>query len=789
MRNKNDDHNRDRFEIEKYRQRDLPLSEHIDYLRDYEQYRDEERVHLRDYLNVILKRKSMVIIFFASVVIIALIFTFMTTPVYKSTAVVKIEGESPNVLAFRDVQGIESGPDYYQTQYEIFKSQSLAERVIRNLSLDKDKDFLPIESIPNKAKNFIFNNTIGLLSRLYSFFVVSNNPVKKGPVQTVSPSENAVPTYLINSLITRLEVTPVKNSQLVKVSFLSHNPEISMNVTNAVAQTFIEFDLESRVGASKDARDFLETQIEIVKNKVEESERRLNDYASQKEIVFENADQNLVAQKLSDLSAALNSITTERMQKEGLYREVRESGGNNPAVMANPLIQGLKKDLSSLEAEYNNLSKIYTPDYPKMKSLKSEIDLIQKRIEQETFRTIDSVESDYKASLNKEENLLKALNAQKQKALSFRGVVADYGVLKREVDANKELYNTLLKRLNEVGVSARSSATNIQILDKAVFPKFPYKPNIPLNFILSIVFGLFGGIGLIFLAEYFDNSVKVTDDIERKVNLPMLGMIPDFGIAEKGLRFRVLDKVSPRKKTDSFDVPMLINPQKSGPVAEAFRSIGAFILLSSASTPPKTILVTGPGEKIGKTTVCMNIARALSESLGKGIIIDADLRAPKLHHFFNMDNSVGLSTFLSGNIDFNNSDGLLIKSVFEKRLSIMTSGPIPPNPSELLGSTRMQDLIYALQSAFDFILIDSPPVMGLPDAIYLSKIVDGTVLVIRAGETTKNELREIRKVFRNINAKVLGVILNGVKRGDLKYGSYGYYHSSYYSSYFKNKAG
>jgi capsular exopolysaccharide synthesis family protein len=298
-----------------------------------------------------------------------------------------------------------------------------------------------------------------------------------------------------------------------------------------------------------------------------------------------------------------------------------------------------------------------------------------------------------------------------------------------------------------------------------------------------------GGIGLAFLAEYFDSSVKVTDDIERKVSLPMLGMIPDFEIVSQRGRFQMLDKISQRKETDSSDVPVPLDPQQEGPVAEAFRSIGAFILLSSAETPPKTILVTGPRDKVGKTTVCMNVARALSESLGNGILIDADLRAPKLHHYLKMDNSVGLSTFLSGNIDLDNSNGLLIRPASEKRLSIITSGPIPPNPSELLGSTRMQDLIYALQSAFEFILIDSPPVMGLPDAIYLSKIVDGTVLVIKANETTKNELIEIRNVFRNINSKVLGVILNRVKRDDLKYGSYNYYHSSYYSSYFKDKAG
>jgi len=782
MRSRKDDDIKDRLEIQKYDRRDLPLSTYMEYL----DHKTGEEVHLRDYLNVILKRKRIVLVFLICVVIITVILTFMMTPMYKSIAVVRIEGESPNVLSFKDVQGASLGADYYQTQYEILKSRNLAESVIRNLGLDKNKDFVPAESLLSEAKGIVFDSTVGILSRLYSAYISSDKHVERRPDKNVSsPKEESVPDYLINFLISRLEIKPIKNSQLVEVSFLSHDPEISMNVTNAVAQTFIELDLESRVGASKDARDFLEKQIEIMKDKVEESEKRLNAYASKKEIVFDKADQNLITQKLSDLSAALNGITTERLQKEGLYRELRESGANNPVILGNPLILGLKKDFSSLEAEYYNLSKIYTPDYPKMKSLKSQMDAIQRRIEEETSRIADSVQSDYKASVKKEDNLLRALDVQKQKALSFRDTIADYEVVKREVDANKDLYNTLLKRFNEVSVSARSSATNIQLLDKAVYPKAPYKPNVPLNFLLSVFFGLTGGVGLAFLAEYFDSSVKDTDIIERKVNLPTLGIIPDFEIVKQKARFQVLDKISPRKGTASSRLPMPLHTQKDGPVAEAFRSIGAFIVLSSASTPPKTILVTGPGEKVGKTTICVNIARALSESLGKGIIIDADLRRPDLHHFFNLDNSTGLSTFLSGNMDFDSTEGVLIKPASEKGLSVITSGPIPPNPSELLGSARMQDLLYALQATFEFILVDAPPVMGLPDAIYLSKIVDGTVLVAKASETTKNELIEIKRVFRNIDAKILGVILNGVKKGDLKYGTYNYY----YSSYFKDKAG
>jgi capsular exopolysaccharide synthesis family protein len=790
MRSNQDDDIRHQYEIKKYEQRDLPLSTHIEYLKEYLSDKAEEEVHLRDYLNVILKRKKIILLFLASVFITATILTFMMTPLYKSTAVVRITSDNPNVLSFRDVQGLTPGADYYQTQYEIFKSRSLAEKVIMNLSLDKKRDFMPVESTLDHVKGFIFNNTIGVLSRVYSL-IVTEQPVKEKPIAsdnvTMKDEKGDIPNSVINALIKRLEITPIKNSQLVQVSFISNNPEISMNVANAVAQTFIAFDLESKIGASKDAKNFLENQIEVAKRKVEASEQKMNEYAAQKEIILDKDNQSLLTQKLSDISSALNSVATERMQKEGLYREVKQAGENNPIILNNPLIQGLKRELASLEAEYFNLSKIYTPDYPKMKSLKSQMDTIQKRIEQEVAKLVNSVESDYNASLKKEENLTKAFNTQKRKVLSFQDTAAQFEVLRREVDANKNLYNSLLQRFNEVGVSASSTATNIQVLDKAIYPKTPYKPNVSLNILLSIVFGIIGGIGLAFLAEYFDNSVKDTTDIEKGASLPMLGIIPDFEDIERRVNLPTPGNILLQKASDPPKMPTIIYPEKATPVAEAFRSISAFILLSSSEKPPKTILVTGPGEKVGKTTISVNIARALLESLGNGIIIDADLRRPKLHHAFQINNAIGLSTFLSGNIDFDGANGVLIKPTSVKGLSIITSGPIPPNPSELIGSTRMRDLIYALESAFEFVIFDSPPVMGLPDAIYLSKLVSGTVLVVKAGETTRNELIEIKKLFRSINAKILGVVLNGVKRNDLRYGSYNYYYSSYYSSYFKDQ--
>jgi len=775
-----------KYEIKKYDQRDFPLSTYLESVRMQE--REREEIHLRDYLNVILKRKSIVAIFLSAVVILTIVFSLMVTPMYIATTVVRIDKESPNILTFKGVQIDSSAADYYQTQYEILKSRNMAERIIRHLNLTDNQDFLPPKDTLSKIQGFVYENTIGVFSNIFLLFSTRQSPDKtpSNPANSQSAGSD-IPEYLISSLISRLEVSPVKNSQLVKVSFVSQNPEMSMNVANAVAQTYITFDLESRIFASDDAKEFLHSQIELMKNKTEEAEKTLNTYAAKNEIIFTTSNNNLYTQKLSDISASLNNVTTERIQKEALYREVKESGLNNPIILNNPMIQGLRKEHATIEAEYYNLIKVYTPEYPKMKSLKSQMDAITNRISQETAKIIQSTELDYRNALKKEDHLTKALNSQKQKVISFQGSAAQYEVLKRDVDVNKGLYDSLLQRLNEVSVSASNKATNIQILDKAILPKSPFKPNLTFNVILAIIFGLTGGIGIVFLVEYFDNSIKDTDDIEKKADLPMLGVIPHIEEVREAVASSNKPMIRHEVEPQQSNLPMVADHKNTNPVIEAFRSIGAFILLSSSEKPPKTILITGPVEKIGKTSVAINIAKAMREKLGRGILIDADLRRPRLHSAFELDNTVGLSSFLSGNIEFNSSNGRLIKFTGIPGLSVITSGPIPPNPSELLGSSKMQELTYALQSMYEFILIDSPPVMGLPDSIYLSKVVDGTVLVVMAGETPLKVLKETKNLFRDINAKILGVVLNGVKKSDLKYGAYNYYHSAYYSSYFDSQ--
>jgi succinoglycan biosynthesis transport protein ExoP len=739
------------YEIKPYRPEErLPSTQ----VRIDEFAHPEEETHLRDYLNVILRRKWIVLVFFSSVVITVALASLLMKPIYKSTAVIRIDKEAPNVLTFKDVQVMDpDDQNYYETQYMILQSRNLAKRTIEKLNLRNDPRFNP-----NLGENgySLFDMVTGSVSGMFSR--------KRANPQDTQPEDREWTPH-INRFARMLSVDPVPKSQLVKISFESPSPELAQKAANAVTETYIDFNIDSKVEASQQARAFLEKQIEVLKQKVEASEARLNDYATANEIVFideSQEKQNILSKKMSEISSSLSAATADRIQAEAIYRETRESGGVNSQIMNNDLIQNLKKEYSTAESEYQNFLKVYKEDFPKMKRLKSQMEALANRIEQEKRSLIRSAENDYKAAKKREAYLTNEFNSNKERVLNFQKKNVQYQILKRDVDANKALYDSLLQRMKEVSVAGTRTSTNIQVLDPAEYPKKPFKPKKGLNILLATLFGFLGGVGLAFFVEYFDNTIKDTSEIENRLRLPTLGLIPQQRLGE------------------SIKRPMLIHSKSRGAVAEAFRSIGTFIMLSSSAKPPKAILITSPGEKEGKTTISINTAIAFAESVGNGILIDADLRKPKLHHSFEVDNSIGLSTYLSGNTGL--SDGL-IKQTEHSGLSLLTSGPICPNPSELLVSKKMKELLEHLQANYDFVVIDSTPVMGMPDSLFLSSIVDGTVLVIRSGHTTKGALRETKKIFRSINAKILGVILNGIKETDLRYN----YYSNYYSSYFKEQ--
>ncbi len=709
----------------------------------------EEEIHLRDYLQVILRRKWIVITFFIAVVTTVTLGTFIMKPQYKSTVTIKIDKENPNILTFKDVYAVERPEeDYYQTQYKILKSRNLAKRVVRQMKLDSNPEFA-------RQKNEV----------QVSSFLKQDKLLK----------EDGIDSSLVDSFIGRIDVSPQQKSRLVNVSFTSYDPELSAKVTDSIAKSFIDLNIESKFEATQQAREWLEKQLEAMKAKVEQAEEKLNEYAAKNEIIFldkeskGNDSENIITKRLSELSTELTTATSDRIHKEALYNEIKSGDPDSSSlVMGNALIMTLKKDYASLESDYNQNLKVYKPDYPRMVKQKELIDQTKKRIDAETKKVVSSIKKDYEAALKRESYLKTAFEKQKKEALDLNTRSVQYQILKREADTNKELYNGLLQRLKETGISASLTSSNIQILDRAEVPKSPYKPKKTLNILLSLIVGLFGGVGLAFFAEYLDNTIKTPEDVEKRIYMPSLGLVPLYD-----------QKANPK----NLPVEYISHLDVKSQLSEAYSSIRTFLLFSTAGKPPKVMMVTSPRREEGKTTTAINTAISLTKSDVRVVLVDADMRRPRLHKVFKVSNTSGLSSFLSGNTEFGNG---MLKKTKIPGLDVLPSGPLPPNPAELLSSYRLRDLIEGLYPLYNFIIFDTPPVLGLADAAITSTQTDGVIMVVRSGQTPKEAAQQAKRILESVNAKVLGVVLNAINQSNLRYGYYSYY-QYYYQNYGSNE--
>jgi capsular exopolysaccharide synthesis family protein len=463
------------------------------------------------------------------------------------------------------------------------------------------------------------------------------------------------------------------------------------------------------------------------------------------------------------------------MAKEALYKQTKELYFDAlPSILENKLIMDLKQAYIQLEAQYMKLSETFKPEYPEMVRVKQQMQTIQKRIDAETNKIISGIKNDYESSLRREDLLRQAFTQQKAIVQEMNTKAIQYNILKREADTNKELYKGLLQRMKEAGVSAGIMASNIQVVDQAELPTKPYKPNKQLNLILAAVVGLFLGVGFAFFFEYLDNTVKTPEDVEQLIRLPSFGMVPEISYERR----RRLESGA------SYPVELITHGHPKSMLSEAYRNIRTSILLSFSEKPPKRIIITSPNPAEGKTTTVINTAIALSQTGAKVIIVDSDLRKPRIHHIFNNEeNGVGLSNFLSGHGDL----GSIIKKTEVPNLFYIPSGPIPPNPSELIGSSLFKNMLQSLGEGFDHIVLDSPPVLGFADSIILSTNVDGVILVTLSGKTPRETLQRAKEVLHQVNAKILGVVINRVNIQRSDYGYYYYRYQYYYGKEGKKK--
>jgi exopolysaccharide transport family protein len=720
-----------------------------------------KNVNLQDYLRVVLKHRWTIATVFAVVFVSVLIFTFTATPIYMGTARVIIEKENPKVVSMQEVMTVDSsGLDYYQTQYKIIESRSVAREVVRRLKLDQHEEFVP------KPKEGLFYdivyfvpNTIGYIASLFK----TDEAAKK------TKSDSAI----VDAFLQRVKVTPIRNSRLVDIGFEAKSPYMSAKIANTLAKAYIDNNLETKLRATQDAVAWLEGQIVTERKKVEEAEQALLRYKEQKGIVtdFSTDVETITAQKLAEINKQVVEATSRRVEAETRYRQAAdirhspEKLDSVPDVIRDELIRDIKKQEVEIQKRMSELSKKYGARHPQILALQEELNSLQSRKANEIGRIVDALYNEYKVALAKEYSLKNALSQQKGESLAMNVKAIDYNVLKRQAESSREMYDILVKRFKETSITEDIKTGNIRIVDLAEIPKSPVKPKKAQNLLLGLIVGLALGVGLAFFLEYLDNTIKVPDDIKNILKLPYLGPVPAIAAAEGG--------AVNGARNPADDLVSHLSPKSTA--SEAYRGIRTSILFSSAEQAPRVLIISSSGPREGKTITSANIAITMAQAGNRVVILDCDMRRPRVHKIFSLSRDRGMSNLLVGNDELDN----VVVHTDIPNLDVIPSGPIPPNPSEVLSSQRMADLIEVLRGRYDRIIIDTPPITAVTDAVILSKVVDGVVLIVRAGVAHRELVRNAVEQLRQVNAHILGAVLNGVDMGRDSYYYYQYYYYYY----------
>lgn len=700
-----------------------------------------DEINLLDYWNILVKRRWTVLGLGLIAALVAFVNTLLTVPIYRTGATIQIDRESLNVVNVEGVnpQGGTNDWEFYETQYQLLRSRSLAERVASELRLGSDATMRQ-QSQPSPW------------SALFGSLFGGKKPSTKVEAKV---EDDRLYAGMVSG---GLSIEPVKDSRLVNILFDSPDPQFAARAANAVAESFIATNLERRFDASSYAKGYLEDRLAQLKQKLEDSERELVAFAQKEQILSGANNQSLMEQNLGELNSAVGQAQGARIRAEARWRQAQATvGASLPAEMLEGSnIRPLQERRSMLQSQYQEKLRLYKPEYPEMKQLKAQMDEVSRQILEEIQGIKATVKAEYDAALTQETLLREQLTTIKDETLDLQSRSIDYNILQREVATNRELYDGLLQRYKEIGVAGGVSSNNISIVDRAQVPGGPYKPNMRRNLLIGLLLGLFVGVLIALLLEYLDDTVKTPDDIEKKLRLVNLGVIPKLG-----------KDVTPAEAL--IDV-------RSG-FAEAYRSVRTALQFSTESGVPAVLVVTStqPGE--GKSTTAKSLARNFA-LLGKRVLlIDADLRNPSLHRVFDLDNSMGLSNCLSGAA----KPGQCIHRVDQAGISIMLSGPLPPNPAELLAGPRMVSLLTQAQERFDQIIIDAPPVLGLADAPILGNIAKGTLLVVESGRTRVGAVQASVKRLMAARTRLLGAVLT---KFDAKSAGYGYGYGGYgYNSY------
>jgi len=706
--------------------------------------------HLYDYLLVLRKHQWLILSFLLAVVTIVSIATFRMQPVYVTTARIEIDRENSNYLPFQGVDSYDVMMDmdnYIETQSRILTSETLALQTIRNSGL------IPHMEIPGAP--------------------ASSEAITSGDLANHKrPPE-------LGAFLGSLSVKRVPQSRLLDVSFESTDPLLAAQILNAHIQNFMEQNFRSRYDTTAKATRWLTDQLSELKVRVQNSEDARLAYERAHQIWELDDKHNITTQRLTDLNQELTNAQSERMRKEALYEFAK--AGNIDAVQQlreNSNLQALVRKRSDLYGVYLDSLNQYGPNFPRVQRLQAQLKELEEMMDTEKHNILDTLGNEYNAARQREGLLNEALNEQKSEVNLMAQSMVEYNILRRDAEGNKTMYDGLLTKLKEANIAAGLKSSNIRVVDPAMVPSNPSRPAKTKNIALSFLVGLVGGIGLALLREYLDNTVKTPDDIETLVRLPSLAVVPAFiSENENGRRSRFLAR--PSSNGHETRIELVAQHLPKSQMSEAFRALRTALLLSQADHPPQVILVTSALPREGKTTAAANLAVTLAQLGDRTLLIDADLRKPGVGRLLNLTEGkyAGLSSYLAG---ASSLDLVTVPHPVIANLVAIPTGPLPPNPADLLSSHMLADALHELRSQYKFIVIDSPPVMAATDSVILSVLADGVLLVVRSGETPKEAFTRARDLLTSVKCRLLGVVLNAVdSTAPDYYYSYRYYPYSY----------
>lgn len=725
----------------------------------------KDDLDLRRMWQVIRRYRWLIISFTAVSMITVLIFTLMMHPVYRATAVIELK-PNPSVIGLDSAGGNRRDAQVFRnTQKNILLSEAVTERVVEKMELAEYPEFT------GELRQFGLSEGIRTVKRGISQLVSSlssslspSDAAQNSAWLDISSDDQSHDTqidrtrrHVLATYMEKLDVKQVQASDLFQVSFESFNPDMAAELANAHTEEYIRFIDERRFNSTSSAKKYLQERIKEAENNLEASEKALTDFARVHNIVDVEDRGNVMEKRFEDLSRALTETRQERIVAGIEYKQARSSSLESalPAVLSNAMIREIRGTYADLRSEYQEMSRMFKDNYPKMQQLKSRIESIEATLREEREQLVEGLRNRYEQLQEEEQELAQQLDAERTELLDLQERAISYNILKREWEANRELYSGLLSKQKDFSVASGLEFNDAETLDKAVVPSDKHKPEHIKSTTVAGAFGLLGGVGIAFLLAFLDNTFSMREELEQALGIPFMGIVPNLAAAGE-------DHLVPTALISAY--------QPSNAIAESIRSIRTGMLFSRPEHVPKKILITSTTSGEGKSTIAINLALILAQGDAKVLIIDADLRKPVVGKWLGIESEVGLAEYLNG------KDMDIVQPTSFENLFAVAAGGECSRPTDLLASLRMRDYLDAMTERFDFVILDGPPCLGVADSMLLSAKVDGTMLVVKAKSTEKHVVTETVNRLRMVNAPLIGSVLNFVDLDQPEYGHYGSYY-------------